>query len=141
LAAASFGTLLADALVIVHLLWVVFMVGGVAATCAGLFYRRLLAYPVWRTIHLLGILYAGLLSVLGRPCPLTTFEYALRRRTGSIDSDTEGFIIRLANRLIFPDLDARVLAVVTLAAALVVIAIYIWRSPAKARRLLTAGKP
>jgi hypothetical protein len=86
------------------------------------------------------MLFAGLLSVLGKPCPLTTLEYALRGRVGAFDPGGEGFIIRIANRLIFPAMNARLLAILTVAAVLIVISIYLWRPPTRARQLMIMQK-
>jgi hypothetical protein len=122
---------LADLLVIVHLVWVVFMVGGVLATLAGLVWTRILQYRLWRWLHLGGMVFAGILSAAGRLCPLTTLEYALRRRAGALPEAEEGFIIRIANRLIFPDLDPHLLAAITLAAAGIVLVVFVWKPPGR----------
>jgi len=107
----------ADLLVLIHLAWVAFMVGGLVITAAGLFYRRLLRGRWWRWIHLAGMAFAGILSLGGWLCPLTSLEYRLRQAAGDY-SDPEGLIIRLANRLIFPDLGTNTLTVLTVSASI-----------------------
>ena len=121
---------LADLLVLTHLVWVGFMVGGVVVTAVGLFYRRLLGGRWWRHIHLVGMASAGVLSLGGWLCPLTTLEYRLRRSAGDY-AEPEGLIIRLANRLIFPDLAPRALAAVTVTAFVLVIVVYVLFPPGR----------
>jgi len=120
---------LADALVVAHLAWVLFMVGGVVVSAAGLVWPQLLKHRAWRVVHLLGLLFAGLLSLAGRLCPLTALEYALRRHAGESVTQETGFIIRWANSIIFPDLDSATLSVMTVAAGLVVLGVCLWRPP------------
>ena len=120
---------LADVLVLVHLAWVLFMVGGVLVTATGVVWPSLLKYPGWRIVHLLGMLFAGLLSIRGGFCPLTSLEYTLRRLDGQIAHDHTGFIIRLADRVIFPDVNQTMLSAATLAAGLVVLGVCLWRPP------------
>jgi hypothetical protein len=128
---AALYSQLADLLVILHLVWVVFMVGGVLATLVGLVWTRILQYRLWRWLHVGGMVFAGILSVAGRLCPLTTLEYALRRRAGLEPQPEEGFIIRIANRLIFPNLDPHLIAAITLAAAGIVLVVFVWKPPGR----------
>ena len=121
---SSWSQWVADLLVWIHAGWVLFMVGGVVATAAGLYLRRLLSGRAWRLVHLSGMLLAALWSAAGRLCPLTELEYYLRDRVGAAHSDS-GFVIRLLNRLIFPDLDASILAWVTGAAFLFVLGVIV----------------
>lgn len=125
---------LADALVIIHFLWVIFMIGGVALTAVGLIIRPLLQAGGWRLLHLGGMLFAALLSMGGWLCPLTRWEYALRSAAGQPVGSNEGFVIRLANRLIFPDLDGRTLAALTVAAGVFVLVVFVFRPPRRVRR-------
>ena len=127
------ATTSADLLVILHLAWVLFMLGGVAATALGLFRRTLLAVLGWRTLHLAGMAFAGLLSISGKLCPLTSLEYALRRGGGEAAAAEDGFIITWANRLIFPELDSTTLSVITMAAGMFVLGVYVWLPPGKVR--------
>jgi hypothetical protein len=120
---------LADVLVLVHLAWVLFMVGGVLVTAAGVLWPPLLKYSGWRIVHLVGMLFAGLLSIWGGFCPLTSLEYTLRRLAGQVAQEDTGFIIRLANRAIFPDMGQTMLSAVTIAAGLVVLGVCLWRPP------------
>ena len=123
----------ADALVVVHLLWVCFMVLGIIATAVGVFWRRVLRIRGWRWVHLIGVLFSATLGVIGRPCPLTTWEYALRRASGAEIGAEESFVIRVANRMIFPDLEPATLSILTVAAAALVVGVFIWKPPHKVK--------
>lgn len=125
---------LADGLVIVHLLWVCFMVLGTVATAAGAFWRAIFRIRGWRWVHLIGLLFSATLGVIGQPCPLTTWEYALRRASGAEIRAEESLVIRIANRLIFPDLEPVTLSVLTVLTAALVVGVFFWRPPGKANR-------
>ena len=68
------NAIFADTLVVAHLAWVLFMVGGVVVSAAGLVWPQLLKHRAWRVVHLVGLLFAGLLSLAGRLFPLTALE-------------------------------------------------------------------
>jgi hypothetical protein len=123
------NAIVADLLVGVHLAWVLFMVGGVVVTTAGLFWPPLLKYSGWRLVHLLGMAFAGVLSIQGDLCPLTSLEHTLRRLAGSEVHNETGFIIRLANKMIFPDMNQTILSAATIVAGLVVLGVCLWRPP------------
>jgi polyferredoxin len=70
---------LADAVLVVHALFVLFVVGGLAATWIGLAAGlRFARNPWFRTAHLAAIAFVVGESVLGAICPLTAWEDALR---------------------------------------------------------------
>jgi hypothetical protein len=80
------GTLLADALLLVHAAFVLFVVGGLAATWAGALLGRPWARnPVFRGLHLAAIAFVAVQSLLGFTCPLTIWEDALRGTAGGED--------------------------------------------------------
>lgn len=91
------SSLLADSVLFVHFLFVVFVVGGLAAICAG-------AAAGWRWVrnwwfriaHLAAIALVAAEALVGMVCPLTVWEDALRNRT----ADT-GFIQRWLHRILF----------------------------------------
>ncbi len=89
--------LLADAILIVHFLFVLFIVGGLAATWLG-------AWRGWRWVramrfrmaHLAAILFVACESLLGVVCPLTEWEDALRGTTHE-----KSFVARWVHHLMF----------------------------------------
>ncbi len=77
--------LVADVLLLTHVLFVVFVILGLLLIVAG----KLLSWPwvqnPWfRLAHLIGIVVVALQSWLGAICPLTTWEMALRVKAGLI---------------------------------------------------------
>ncbi|SDN04617.1 DUF2784 domain-containing protein [Vreelandella arcis] len=76
--------LLADALLIIHVLFVAFVVLGLFAVYAGYFLEwHWVRNRVFRIVHLCAIGYVVGQSWLGAVCPLTTWEMALRAEAGA----------------------------------------------------------
>ena len=75
--------LAADAVLLVHALFVGFVVFGLATILAGKALRwSWVRNPWFRVAHVLAILVVAVQSWLGAICPLTTFEMMLRSRAG-----------------------------------------------------------
>ena len=73
----------ADAILLAHFLFVLFVVFGLLLILAGgLFSWSWVRNPWFRLAHLLAIAVVMLQSWLGAICPLTTWEMALRERSG-----------------------------------------------------------
>jgi Protein of Unknown function (DUF2784) len=83
------ASLLADIIVVIHLLTVVFIVGGVPVVYLGLVLRwAWVRRRTWRAVHLGAILFVAAEPLLGIACPLTVWEDALRgghQRAGFIE--------------------------------------------------------
>lgn len=92
--------MLADAILVLHFLFVLFVVGGFALILAGgaLGWRWIRA-RVFRLVHLAAILIVTAESLLGLACPLTVWEDALRRGGPT----QAGFISRWIARLLYYD--------------------------------------
>jgi len=76
--------LLADAMLIIHVLFVAFVVLGLFAVYAGYVLKwRWVRNRVFRIVHLCAIGYVVVQSWLGAVCPLTTWEMALRTEAGA----------------------------------------------------------
>ena len=97
-------SLLADLIVIVHFLYVMFALGGQAIIMVGWVFRwQFIRQPVFRIIHLVTVAFVAMEAVIGMICPLTEWEYNLRHMAGqSIDRDLS-FIARLIRMIIFYD--------------------------------------
>lgn len=92
---------LADVLLVVHVAYVVFVVGGWVAIVAGGLLRRRWVRNLWfRFAHLLAIGIVAVQAVLGVPCPLTVWERDLRLAAGQNPGDLP-FIPRMLQRVIF----------------------------------------
>lgn len=76
--------LLADAILVVHVLFVFFVVFGLVAVYLGYFLNWLwVRHLSFRLLHLLAIGIVVLQSWLGVICPLTIWEMALRKEAGA----------------------------------------------------------
>jgi hypothetical protein len=97
--------LLADITVLLHLLWIVFLVFG-----AFLGKRN----RVVRILHLGGLVFALVLNVFGWYCPLTHIELWARLRHDPSLAYTGSFIIHYAEELIYINLPRSSLLVLTI---------------------------
>jgi hypothetical protein len=92
---------LADAVVVLHIAYVSFIVLGQLAILAGMVLGwRWVRNPTFRIAHLVAILIVAFEAIAGIPCPLTELEDALRRWGG----ETVGpgtFIGRLLDGILF----------------------------------------
>lgn len=92
---------LADALVLVHVAYVAYVVVGQLAIWGGLLFRRKWARNFWfRGTHLLAIAVVALEAVMGWICPLTTWENQLRELAGQTYR-SGSFMGRLFQDMIF----------------------------------------
>ena len=104
--------IIADALLITHVLFVVFVVGGLLVIIAGgLLSWPWVRNPWFRLVHLLCIAVVVVQSWAGIICPLTTLEMAVRARANSA---TYGgaFISHWLNKLLYYQLPEWVFVVV-----------------------------
>ncbi|QSP96370.1 DUF2784 domain-containing protein [Marinobacter salinisoli] len=84
----QFYLILADALLVLHVLFVAFVVLGLVLILLGGALRWHWVRNVWfRRAHLVAIGVVVLQSWLGVICPLTTWEMALRRKAGAATYD------------------------------------------------------
>lgn len=126
-------TLLADIILVIHALVVVFNVGGLAAIWIGAALDWRWIRNFWfRVIHLgsMGIVAAG--SLLGMICPLTVLEDALRQA----GPPQAGFIQRWVSRLLYYDFPASLFTTTYVLFALVVLLTFIVIKPER-----KAGRP
>jgi hypothetical protein len=89
----------ADAILVVHAAFVLFVVGGLLAIWIGLALDRPFARNAWfRGAHLAAIAFVVAETLLGFMCPLTIWEDALRGETSG-----QGFIQRWVHAWLFYD--------------------------------------
>ncbi len=94
-------SLLADALLILHLLVILFVIFGLVFVIIGYFRGwRWIANPWFRFLHLAAIGTVVVQSWLGAACPLTVWENRLRQLSGGEVHD-DAFIQYWLHRLIF----------------------------------------
>ena len=91
--------LAADAILVVHAAFVLFVVGGLVATWIGLALGKPFARDPWlRGAHLAAIAFVVIESLAGLMCPLTIWEDALRGA-----SPQKGFIARFVHAWMYWD--------------------------------------
>jgi Protein of Unknown function (DUF2784) len=122
--------MLADAVVVVHLLIVLFVVAGLPLVYLGAARRWAWVRSWrWRVLHLGAILVITAESLLGIACPLTMWEDTLRdHQTAS------GFIERWIDRLLFYDAPVWVFTVAYVAFASLVLVTWVAVPPTRQTR-------
>ena len=102
---------LADAILVLHALIVLFNVGALPVIWLGHFRQwRFVQNFSFRITHLVLIGFIAAESLLGAICPLTTWEDTLRIRAGVEARYQGGYIAHWLHGLIFYDLDENVFA-------------------------------
>jgi hypothetical protein len=122
--------MLADAIVVVHFLIVLFVLAGVPLVYLGVaLHWAWVRRWHWRLLHLGAILFIAAESLLGIACPLTVWEYDLRGR-----QSTHGFIERWVDGILFYDAPPWVFTIAYVAFAALVLATWILVPPTAAKR-------
>ncbi len=129
-------SLLADIIVFVHLLVVVYTVGGEGAIIAGYFKGwGFVKGPIFRISHLALIAFVTLQAVFGMFCPLTEWEYRMRQLAGQNTEEQISFVARIVRTIIFYDLPAWVFTTAYIAFGVIVALTFIFFPPElKARK-------
>jgi hypothetical protein len=123
-------TFLADAILIVHFAFVLFIIGGFALILAGALRGwRWIGNPVFRYTHLAAIAFVAMEALVGIACPLTVWEDALRHATPEMPS----FIGRWVSRLLYYDLPGWVFTVTYVLFA-VAVGVTLWLIPPRSAR-------
>jgi hypothetical protein len=99
--------LLADLIVVVHLCYVGFTLGGeIVILLGGPLRWRWVRNLSFRIVHLASVALVAVEALAGAQCPLTTWEYQLRVMAGQRVEGQISFIARLVRSLIFYDFPA-----------------------------------
>ena len=123
--------MLADAIMVIQLAWIIFMIWGFALTIGGFFHPKFFERWLFRTIHLLGILFVTTLELLGKYCPLTVWENALRSHYNPETDYPGSFIIKQIEQMIYPDVLPLVVIIPTILVAAFTLAVFVLKPPAK----------
>lgn len=127
------NVLAADALLILHSLFVVFVVFGLLVILVGgLRSWTWVRNRLFRLAHLVAIVVVVLQSWLGLVCPLTTWEMALRARAGE-DAYSGTFVAYWFGRLLYYDLPTWVFVLCYTVFGALVIASWFWIRPRGSR--------
>jgi hypothetical protein len=113
------------------------MLLGIFLTIYGFFRKEFFDWWLFRTLHLFGILFVGILTILKRFCPLTILENLSRIKYDPESSYPGSFIIHYIERLVYPDVNQTLLRVSTVLVAVFILFAYIIKPPAKIKKLLT----
>lgn len=125
--------LLADAVLVVHALFVAFVIGGQLAVMAGWIRGwDWVRNPWFRGIHLVVIAYIVVQTWLGRLCPLTVWEAELRRAAGQAYHD-QSFIGYWLGELLFLDLSWTTFLVIYTAFGTLVVVSWVHFPPRRRR--------
>jgi Protein of Unknown function (DUF2784) len=128
MALAAMKTWLADIVLMVHFLFVLFVLAGLPLIWIGAaFSWRWVRNPYFRLAHLGAIGFVAFEAVIGMVCPLTLWEDVLR--SGGVGE--VGFIDRWVGRLLYYDLPPWVFTASYLAFALAVAITYYVIPPAR----------
>jgi hypothetical protein len=126
--------LLADAVVVAHFAYVLFVVFGLVAIVAGLAMRKAWARNFWlRAVHLAMIGVVVVQAWVGRKCPLTLLENHLRTAGGQAIHEQD-FIEYWVHRLMFFRAPAIVFIACYTAFGLAVLATFVLGPPRWPRR-------
>lgn len=130
---------LANAVLLVHLGVVLFVVGGLLLVVLGNLLRAWPWVNAWwfRTAHLAAIVTVAAESWWGVTCPLTTLEMWLRLRAGA-PAYGGGFVEHWLQRLLYYDAPPWVFVLGYTVFALLVVAAW-WRFPPRTRRGADTG--
>ena len=121
--------LAADAMLLLHVLFVAFVVIGLLLVfIGGAFHWRWVRNPWFRLIHLLAIAVVVFQSWIGVICPLTTLEMAFRSRAGDAQY-TGSFIAHWLETLLYFEAPMWVFAACYTAFGLVVVLSWFWVRP------------
>ena len=125
-------SLLADAILLVHFTFVVFVVAGFLAILIGLLARWSWVHNrIFRIAHLTAIGIVVLQAWFGQLCPLTIWENELRQRAGQ-SGYTETFVEYWLHKLLFYQAEPWVfMAIYTAFGVLVVLVWYLGRRRAR----------
>lgn len=128
------GALLADLIVVLHLVFVLFVLLGelgvlVGAAAGWTWIRRFRL----RFAHLVCAWIPAVEALVGVVCPLTDWERELRKSAGQ-STEEIGFVARLVRDVLFYDAPPWVFGASYVAFALLVTASFVWIPPRKRER-------
>jgi len=125
---------LADFILVLHTLFIVFVVAGFALIVIGMFRRWRWIKNLWfRILHLLAIAFVVAESWFGGICPLTEWESRLREAAGGAGY-SDSFIQHWLQRLVFYDFPPWVFTAAYTAFGILVLLAWILVPPKFSRR-------
>jgi hypothetical protein len=100
-----FYKVLADIVVLIHFLWILFLIfGGILGT----------RNKIMKIFHVSGLGFAFVIQVAGWYCPLTDLEVWLRARHDPSVAYSGSFIVHYVEKLIYIEISQTVIIILTL---------------------------
>ena len=120
---------LADAILLMHSLFIAFFVFGLVLITLGMLMKWQWSRNLWfRLTHLLAVAIVVVQAWLGIICPLTTWENSLREKAGDF-TYAQSFIEHWLHKLIFYQAEPWVFTLAYSVFGLLVIASWYWSPP------------
>jgi len=113
-----FYQIAADIVVLLHLLWIVFLIFG---AFIGRRYRWV------KRVHIPGIIFAVTIQYFGWYCPLTHLEIWLRRMNDTMPDYAGSFIMYYVNKIVYIELPADVIMKLTIVLVIVSALVYLYK--------------
>jgi len=129
--------ILADIIVLVHFIWILFMLIGFILNLYGFFWKEFFDKWLLRMLHLFGIAYVSFLAIMGKYCPLTIWENTLRAKYDPSLTYPGSFIIHYIKKLVYPAVHPLIIIIPTAFIAIFTVAIFIIRPPKKIKGIFT----
>ncbi len=131
---------LADIVVFIHLLYVLFTVAGeLFILLGGAFKWRWIRNMPFRIIHMIASFFVAFEVFIGMTCPLTSLEYTLRTEAGQYVNTQISFIGQLIRKIIFYDFPPVFFILLYTGFALLVILSFIFIPPRRKNRRKKQG--
>ena len=89
-----------DILIVLHLLWATFMIGGFVLALVGIFQPACRRLVKLRTVHVIGIVLTASVPLWSGICPLTDWENALRTGAG-LSTIPRSFLAHYAHEILY----------------------------------------
>ncbi|MCK4936393.1 MAG: DUF2784 domain-containing protein, partial [Elusimicrobiales bacterium] len=111
--------------------WILFMLAGFIVAIASFWRKRFSDWRLFRTLHLCGIIYIGILALLGKYCPLTILENTLKAKYAPESMYPGSFIVHYIERLVYPDINPLIIVISTVFIAFFTLIAFIINRPKK----------
>ena len=138
--------ILADLVVLIHFAWILFILWGFILTACGSIsvyvlraakdrWRTFFDEWIFRTIHLGGIVYTAVLTVLGKHCPLTTLENILKEQYNTELTYPGSFVVHYIEKIFYPEANFLLFVIPTMIITAFTLLMFIIRPPAKIKQV------
>jgi hypothetical protein len=112
------------------------MLLGLFLTIYGFYRKEFFDWWVFRTLHLSGILFVGIITALRRFCPLTILENLSRARYSPDSTYPGSFIVHYIENLVYPDVNQTLLRICTVFVTLFIFVVFVIKPPKKIKNFL-----